>query len=87
MGSPDTESGRFDWEGPQHEVIIAEGFWLGETPCTQALWEAVMDENPSRFKTAERPVEQVSFEGVQAFLQRANERLDGLTLHLPSEAQ
>ncbi|HEX7836539.1 MAG TPA: SUMF1/EgtB/PvdO family nonheme iron enzyme [Kofleriaceae bacterium] len=49
MGSPETERGRFDDEGPQHEVILTRGFWLGETPVTQALWVAVMGENPSEF--------------------------------------
>src|SRR4051812_4162403 len=47
MGSPDGEAGRFDGEGPQHEVAFAEGFWLFDTPCTQALWLAVMGgDNP-----------------------------------------
>ena len=42
MGSPRDEEGRYDDEGPQHEVTIERGFWLFDTPCTQALWEAVM---------------------------------------------
>ena len=45
MGSPDNEEGRWDVEGPQHEVAIESGFWMFETPCTQALWEAVMGKN------------------------------------------
>ena len=45
MGSPETEAERFGDEGPQHEVTIREGFWLFDTPCTQALWAAVMGEN------------------------------------------
>ena len=60
MGSPDEEEGRFSWEGPQQEVTIAEGFWMFDTPCTQALWEAMMGENPSEFKSPDRPVEKVS---------------------------
>ena len=50
MGSPDDEPERFDSEGPQHEVTISRGFWLADTACTQALWQAVMGDNPSRFK-------------------------------------
>ncbi|TVQ38807.1 MAG: hypothetical protein EA356_02365, partial [Geminicoccaceae bacterium] len=35
MGSPNHEEGRFDHEGPLHEVTIGEGFWLFATPVTQ----------------------------------------------------
>ncbi|MEO5370727.1 MAG: formylglycine-generating enzyme family protein [Magnetococcus sp. DMHC-1] len=90
MGSPEDEPGRFDQEGPQHEVTINQGYWLFETPCTQALWQAVMGSNPSRFqspKSSNRPVENVSFEDVQEFLQRINKAVSGLDLILPSEAQ
>jgi len=66
------EQGRYEREGPQHEVTITHGFWLGETPCTQALWEAVTGDNPSRFKSAERPVEQVSWRDVETFVTRLN---------------
>ncbi len=63
MGSPEDEPGRFeDQESPRHLVTISHGFWLFDTPCPQKLWEAVMGENPSRFKNSERPVEQVSWE-------------------------
>jgi len=70
MGSPDSEQGRFDDESPQREVVISRGFWLGETPVTQALWQAVMDVNPSHFKDPMRPVEQVSWEDSQKFIGR-----------------
>ena len=36
----------------------SSGFWMFDTPCTQALWEAVMGQNPSEFKGPDRPVEQ-----------------------------
>jgi formylglycine-generating enzyme required for sulfatase activity len=87
MGSPDDEPGRWSAEGPQHSVYIPRGFWLFDTPCTQALWEAVMGGNPSRFKSPDRPVEQVSWDDVHAFLARINARIPGLELVLPSEAQ
>ncbi len=87
MGSPESEPGRWGDEGPQHTVIISHGYWLFETPCTQALWEAVMGDNPSRFKSPERPVEQVSWDDVQGFLGQIGERIPGLGLVLPSEAQ
>ena len=61
MGSPEEEAERDAAEGPQHEVELRRGFWLADAPCTQALWQAVMGENPSRFVSADRPVEQVSW--------------------------
>jgi formylglycine-generating enzyme required for sulfatase activity len=87
MGSPDGEPGRYDDEGPQHPVTITNGYWLFDTPCTQTLWEAVMDENPSNFKSPRRPVEQVSWNDAKTFLQRINEKNQGLDLALPNEAQ
>jgi formylglycine-generating enzyme required for sulfatase activity len=87
MGSPDDEEGRSLWEGPRRLVSIDSGFWIFDTPCTQALWESVMGENHSRFRGADRPVESVSWEECQEFLTALNSRLDGLELSLPSEAQ
>ena len=87
MGSPDDEPGRFADEGPRHRPTIAQGFWLFDTPCTQALWRAVMGRNPSRFKSPTRPVETVSFTNVETFLRRLNASRPGLDLVLPSEAQ
>jgi len=89
MGSPADKSGRFaEWESPQHVVTIARGFWLFDTPCTQAMWAAVMDgDAPSRFKSPERPVETVSWNDVQRFLHRASGLVPGLRLSLPTEAQ
>ena len=87
MGSPEGEPGRYNDEGPQHAVFITRGFWLADTPCTQALWETVMNDNPSRFKSPRRPVEQVSWDQVQTFLQTINAKIPGLDLCLPNEAQ
>ena len=88
------KKGGFRHEGPRHLVSIDSGFWMFDTPCTQALWEAVMGENPSHFKVADRPkegadrpVESVSWEQCQEFLTALNSRLDGVQLSLPSEAQ
>jgi formylglycine-generating enzyme required for sulfatase activity len=94
MGSPKDEAGRFDWEQEPHEVTIAEGYWMFDTPCTQALWQAVMGDNPSRFQSPDRPVEQVSWNDCQEFVQRINATLAGqagkgsaLHLKLPTEAE
>ena len=71
MGSPKNEPGRSDNE-TQHKVTLTEGFWLAETTVTQALWEAVMDYDPSYFKGGSRPVEQVSWEYTQLFIAKMN---------------
>jgi formylglycine-generating enzyme required for sulfatase activity len=68
-------------------VTIRDGFWLSDTACTQALWEAVMSENPSHFKGSDRPVENVSWNDAQRFIETIDARLPGLGLSLPSEAQ
>jgi formylglycine-generating enzyme required for sulfatase activity len=87
MGSPESELGRWEDEGPQHVVELSEGYWLADTPCTQALWEAVMGQNPSAFVTPKNPVERVSWDDCQEFLRRLNEQVPGLHARLPSEAE
>ncbi|MGZ5007357.1 MAG: formylglycine-generating enzyme family protein [Methylobacter sp.] len=88
MGSPDDEPERFSNEGPRHEVTISRGFWLADTACTQALWQAVMFDNPSYFEDDPRqPVETVSWHEVQKFLPRLQSLLPGCRADLPSEAE
>jgi formylglycine-generating enzyme required for sulfatase activity len=87
MGSPGDEKGRFPEEGPRHWVRITRGFWMGETPVTQAQWKAVMGRNPSKFPGDDRPVEQVSWYHSLDFIRRLNEWIPGLGAALPSEAQ
>jgi formylglycine-generating enzyme required for sulfatase activity len=61
MGSPKDEAERRDDE-VRHEVTLSKAFWLGQTPVTQAQWQAVMGTSPSEFKgNPNRPVEQVSW--------------------------
>jgi formylglycine-generating enzyme required for sulfatase activity len=90
MGSPDGIGA--DDEHPQHDVLLTEGFWLADTPCTQALWTAVMGKNPSWFQSqpgaADHPVEKISWNDVQVFLQRLAKLLPaGCQPTLPTEAQ
>jgi formylglycine-generating enzyme required for sulfatase activity len=87
MGSPEGEAGRYEDEGPRHLVTWTEGRWFADSPVTQALWEAVMGENPSEFKSADRPVEQVSWDDCQMFLQTLNRLAPRLAARLPSEAE
>jgi formylglycine-generating enzyme required for sulfatase activity len=86
MGSPEDERDRFENER-QHQVTLTPGFWLADTACTQALWQAVTGEVPSHFKGHERPVENVSWEGCWEFIDKINDESAGLELRLPSEAE
>ena len=87
MGSPESEMGRRENEGPQQMVVFEQGYWLAETPCTQALYEAITGENPSEFHSPDRPVEQVSWEDCQSFLDGLNRKVPGLEARLPSEKE
>ncbi|MCH9688417.1 MAG: formylglycine-generating enzyme family protein [Deltaproteobacteria bacterium] len=91
MGSPDDEPERLDQEGPRHDVTISRGLWLGATPVTQSLWEAVTGTNPSLLRSPERPVEYVSWDDCQTTLvDRLNERIPsdhGEAFRLPTEAE
>ncbi|MFW5397580.1 MAG: formylglycine-generating enzyme [Candidatus Accumulibacter regalis] len=87
MGSPAGEAVRYEDER-QHEVTLSRGFWLADTACTQALWQAVTGNNLSHFKNDPKlPVENVSWNDVQGFLEQLNRRLPGLAARLPSEAE
>ncbi|UJS24068.1 formylglycine-generating enzyme family protein [Thiothrix winogradskyi] len=87
MGSPISEFGR-NIDENQHDVTLTQGFWMADTACTQALWLAVMGSNPSNFsQNLQNPVDSVSWEDVQVFLQRANNSDLGGVLRLPSEAE
>jgi len=86
MGSPIDEPEREDNE-VQHEVTLTQGYWIADTPVTQALWQAIMGDNPSEFKENENPVENVSWNDVQAFIAKMNGMKAELKLCLPTEAQ
>ena len=93
MGSPKDEKGR-DSDETQHEVTLTKGFYLGKYEVTQAQWEKVMGSNPSRFKEATLPVEQISWKDVTEFckkltqMEKAAGRLpEGWVYTLPTEAQ
>ncbi len=86
MGSPSGEKDSYDNERPQHRVTIAVPFSLGKAEVTQAEWEAVMGNNPSKFRGTNRPVEQVSWDDVQVFISKLNAKT-GKRYRLPSEAE
>ena len=94
MGSPESESGGMNNEKPQHSVTI-QPFLIGKYPITQAQWKAVaafdkvnrdIELEPSHFKGADRPVEQVSWYDAVEFCDRLS-RKTGREYRLPTEAE
>ena len=93
MGSPTNELGRWNDE-TQHYVSLSEGYWIGQYEVTQAQYQAVMGTNPSHFKGADLPVEQVSWFDAKEFCKKLTEREKaagrlpaGYEYTLPTEAQ
>ncbi len=72
-------------ERPMHEVTLSD-FSIGKYEVTQEEWEAVMGANPSKVKSKKHPVEQVSWDDCQVFIQKLNE-LTGKEFRLPTEAE
>jgi formylglycine-generating enzyme required for sulfatase activity len=86
MGSPVSEKRRAINE-TQHSVTLSRGFWVGINEVTQTQWEKVMGNNPSRFKGPNLPVEKVSWEDCQIFIQKLNAQAPGGGFRLPTEAE
>ena len=80
-------SKEFDYAKPVHKVTISNPFYLGIYPVTQREWEAVMGDNPSHFKGDDLPVENVSWDKVQKFIKKLNEKEGIHKYRLPSEAE
>lgn len=66
-------------------------FKMGKYEVTQAQWQAVMGENPSKFKNADNPVENVSWDDCKKYIEKLNAlpevKASGLTFRLPTEAE
>jgi len=71
--------------------IPGRDYRMGKYEVTQAQWEAVMGDNPSEFKGADHPVECVSWDNCQAFLEKLNAHpaacASGLVFRLPTEEE
>jgi formylglycine-generating enzyme required for sulfatase activity len=88
IGSPSSEPGR-DGDEKQHQVTLTQGFYMQTTEVTQGQWRAVMGSNPSYFQNCgdDCPVEQVSWDDVQEFIRKLNQREGGKVYRLPTEAE
>ncbi|MCZ7398881.1 MAG: formylglycine-generating enzyme family protein [Candidatus Methanoperedens sp.] len=82
MGSPESENA-----GPVHRVNVSKPFYMGKYEVTQKQWHDVMGNNPSQFKGDDLPVEQVSWNDVQDFIKKLNDKEGTDRYRLPSEAE
>jgi formylglycine-generating enzyme required for sulfatase activity len=85
MGATKEQGSNHSNQQPTHKVTLST-YYIGETEVTQELWEAVMGTNPSKFKGAKLPVENVSWTECQQFISKINQ-LTGRKFRLPTEAE
>ena len=80
------EDEAWDDEKPAHSVILGN-YYIAETVVTQALWQAVMGNNPSKFQDdINNPVESVSYDDCKEFISKLN-TLTSKQFRLPTEAE
>ena len=75
-----------DDEKPAHQVTLTNDYYIGKYEVTQALWQAVMGNNPSLSKGKNLPVEEVSWKDCQKFISKLNS-ITGKMFRLPTEAE
>lgn len=86
MGSPEAEEGR-KVDEIQHRVTLSKGFYMGVYTVTQEEWQAVMGNNPSKFRGEKNlPVHSVSWDVCQEFIKKLREK-DQKPYRLPTEAE
>jgi formylglycine-generating enzyme required for sulfatase activity len=69
------------------KAIISKPFYLGKYEVTQEQWVAVMGNNPSWLKGRTNPVEIVSWDDVQVFINRLNAKEGTTRYRLPTEME
>ncbi len=84
MGAPENEQESENYERPQHQVTVSD-FYMGQTLITQSQYQSIMEENPSRFKGDNRPVENVQWKEAQEFCRKLSVKTKNLYA-LPSES-
>lgn len=85
MGAP--ERSFFYSAQPAHSVTLTHPFELQTTEVTQAQWEAVMGDNPSKIKGIDLPVDNVSWDQCQEFISFLNDAAPDRNYRLPTEAE
>ncbi len=85
MGATPEMQNPFENEKPAHLVTLGD-YWMGRTEVTQALWQAVMEENPSKTQGKTLPVDMVSWDAIQQFISKLNS-LTGMKFRMPTEAE
>ena len=94
MGSPQSEDGHAEYEGPQREIEVPSQFAVGVYEVTFDEWEACVDAGRCGGRRPEdagwgrgrRPVINVSWEDARAYLEWLSEQA-GYRYRLPSEAE
>ena len=86
MGATSEMQNPYGDETPVHQVILTNDYYMGKYEVTQALWQAVMGNNPSKFKGDNLPVESVSWKDCQKFISKLNKKT-GRKFRLPTEAE
>ena len=86
MGATSEMKDPLDNEKPAHQVTLTNDYYIGKYEVTQALWQAVMGNNPSEYKGDNLPVEQVSWDDCQEFISKLN-IITGKKFRLPTEAE
>lgn len=75
----------FSMDKPAHRVTL-RAFSIGKTEVSQSLWQTIMGSNPSINQGPDLPVENVSWDDCQLFIQRLNQRC-GTNFRFPTEAE
>lgn len=86
MGATPEMKNSWTEERPIHQVTLTNDYYIGKYEVTQSLWCALMDNNPSYFKGDNLPVEQVSWDDCQKFINKLND-ITGRKFRLPTEAE
>jgi len=88
MGKAPDEPGKLHG-AVQHKVTISKPYYLLKTPVTQYQWLSVMGTNSSEFqdKGGRLPVENVSWNDAQSFVERLNLLDKKRHYRLPTEAE
>ena len=86
MGATREMKDPYDDEKPTHKVTLTNDYYIGKYEVTQALWQAVMGNNPSNFNGDNLPVEKVSWDDCQEFISKLN-KMTGKKFRLPTEAE